>query len=446
MLAHRDSLSGFEFDAESNVVDADGATERRLDWTRINVGLTPSAVELIKSAGTSAKDVYKQDGPALVSAILQCIQNSADEDVVQYVLTIADEILQSNPEAANLFMKLATKDYNPVVLLIRMLSRSNYKSFTMGAICSVLSVIMNALPKNDTQYDKWILQLGAWVSSKATDVTDRYHTVALSSLKLFLRRHNTQILFADNGTLACLVNILRIESTRNTQLVYQAAFCLWMLSYNTDVLRLFLRDNVAVSLVEVLQSVSREKVTRVILATIRNLVGKLSFNELFLQLNFLSVVDSVTQRLSSTDPELLDDILVIRTALLKDVKIYTSMEVLEQELARGKLKWTQVHTEQFWKENALKCEANQFAIIKQLIELLDSSDSRTVAIACFDLGEFARLHPVGKKIVRTLGGQERLMKQMSHESKDVQQQALLCVQKLMVNNWSGIQKGGTQPA
>lgn len=60
MLAHRDSLSGFEFDAESNVVDADGATERRLDWTRINVGLTPSAVELIKSAGTSAKDVYKQ--------------------------------------------------------------------------------------------------------------------------------------------------------------------------------------------------------------------------------------------------------------------------------------------------------------------------------------------------------------------------------------------------
>lgn len=55
----------------------------------------------------------------------------------------------------------------------------------------------------------------------------------------------------------------------------------------------------------------------------QNLVGKLSFNELFLQLNFLSVVDSVTQRLSSTDPELLDDILVIRTALLKDVKIYT---------------------------------------------------------------------------------------------------------------------------
>ena len=35
--------------------------------------------------------------------------------------------------------------------------------------------------------------------------------------------------------------------------------------------------------------------------------------------------------------------------------------------------------------------------VKQLVRLLDSSDTTTVAVAAYDLGEFARLHPTGKK-------------------------------------------------
>lgn len=69
----------------------------------------------------------------------------------------------------------------------------------------------------------------------------------------------------------------------------------------------------------------------------------------------------------------------------------------------GQLKWGVVHTEKFWREHAREVDADEFFILKQLIELLKSEDKSVVSIACYDLGEFVRFYPSGKTIVRHLG-------------------------------------------
>ena len=62
--------------------------------------------------------------------------------------------------------------------------------------------------------------------------------------------------------------------------------------------------------------------------------------------------------------------------------------------------WTPVHkSEPFWKENALLLEENDNKLLKVLINLLDSDNPRTQAVACYDIGEFVRFHPRGKKFV-----------------------------------------------
>ena len=38
-------------------------------------------------------------------------------------------------------------------------------------------------------------------------------------------------------------------------------------------------------------------------------------------------------------------------------------------------------------------------INRKLIKLLESENEKNVAIACYDLGEFCRFHPFGKKLV-----------------------------------------------
>jgi len=82
------------------------------------------------------------------------------------------------------------------------------------------------------------------------------------------------------------------------------------------------------------------------------------------------------------------------------------------------LEWSPVHTEKFWKENVKKFDDNDYRknnnfifvffslrnnvilcleLIKKLVGLLDSDRSKNVAIACYDIGEFCRFHPFGRK-------------------------------------------------
>ncbi len=81
---------------------------------------------------------------------------------------------------------------------------------------------------------------------------------------------------------------------------------------------------------------------------------------------------------------------------------------------------------------------------RKVIALLDKSDSElTQTVACSDLGEFARFHPDGKRIITQFGGKNKLMALMAQKSGSgkVTSAALLAVQKLMVNNWEHLAPG-----
>ncbi|KAK3269306.1 hypothetical protein CYMTET_22246, partial [Cymbomonas tetramitiformis] len=110
----------------------------------------------------------------------------------------------------------------------------------------------------------------------------------------------------------------------------------------------------------------------------------------------------------------------------------TGMEVLS-----GTLDWSSMHTDPaFWRENVTKFEEKDCKVLRVLLKLLEvSRDSRTLAVACHDVGQFMQHHSHGKFIVQELKGKELAMGLMAHADPEVQKQALLCVQKLMISNW-----------
>lgn len=63
-----------------------------------------------------------------------------------------------------------------------------------------------------------------------------------------------------------------------------------------------------------------------------------------------------------------------------------------------------------------------------------------VLTASLFVGEFARFHPFGKAVVGKLGGKAALMALLStvEASASVQKQALLAVQKVMLNDWQRV--------
>ena len=58
--------------------------------------------------------------------------------------------------------------------------------------------------------------------------------------------------------------------------------------------------------------------------------------------------------------------------------------------------------------------------------------AKTVAVGCCDIGMFITHHAQGRYIVNDLRGKELVMRHMANPDPDVQKQALLCVQKLML--------------
>ena len=77
----------------------------------------------------------------------------------------------------------------------------------------------------------------------------------------------------------------------------------------------------------------------------------------------------------------------------------SSFEKYIKELNCGHLEWSPVHCEKFWKENVKKFEDQDFHLIRKLVEMLNDDNNKTVAVACYDLGEFCRYHPFGRKFV-----------------------------------------------
>ncbi|KAH0477707.1 MAG: hypothetical protein KVP17_004187 [Porospora cf. gigantea B] len=83
----------------------------------------------------------------------------------------------------------------------------------------------------------------------------------------------------------------------------------------------------------------------------------------------------------------------------------------------------------------MQFEVDEFAYVKKLVQALRQRNSTTLAVVCHDLGEFARLHPTGKLVLNKLRAKEMVMALMSHKEREVSREALLCMQKMMLNRW-----------
>ena len=133
------------------------------------------------------------------------------------------------------------------------------------------------------------------------------------------------------------------------------------------------------------------------------------------------------------------DIKELQNEINQVMASHSNIARYERELLSGKLSWSYVHSEKFWIENAKLFEAKDYFLIKQLVDIvISASDQTTLAVACNDIGEFARVHPLGKRVLSRTDAKSRVMTLMSHPSREVAREALLCTQKLMLDKWQNL--------
>lgn len=233
---------------------------------------------------------------------------------------------------------------------------------------------------------------------------------------------------------------------RQVQRVYEALYCLWLLSFTpTHLVQTRLTaPKLLATLAALLRKVKKAKVVRLVLAVLRNVTTPTrpgsgpALDQLLAQgvARLLPLLEG-KNKVEWGDEDLADDLAALSASLEAHVAALSTWAQYQLELQGGRLDWTPSHrSERFWQDNFLQFESGDGAPLKQLRALLGaSSDGRTLEVACWDVGELVRVHPRGRLLAQQLELQGPVMRLLSHPEEGVRAAALLALQKLLVQNW-----------
>lgn len=390
------------------------------------------------------------DGPAYVRVFISILRDIFKEDTVEYVLALIDEMVTANPKRARLFhdKSLASEDtYEP---FLRLLWRGNW--FIQEKSCKILALIVSARPKlredisangetssskkKVTTIDDVLKGLVDWLCAqlKKPSHPSRGIPTAVSCLATLLKEPLVRSSFVQADGVKLLVPLISPASTQQSmQLLYETCLCVWLLSYYEPAIEYLATTRTLPRLIEVVKSSTKEKVVRVVVLTLRNLLPKGTFGAQMVDLGLPQIVQSLRVQAWS-DEDLLEALNQLEEGLRANIKLLSSFDKYKQEVLLGHLDWSPMHKDPlFWRDNITNFEENDFQILRVLITILDtSSDPRALAVSCFDLSQFIQYHPAGRIIVNDLKAKERVMKLMNHENAEVTKNALLCIQRLFL--------------
>lgn len=361
------------------------------------------------------------------------------QQTLQYLLTLMDEILRedkSRVEIFNTYAKLK-KEQLWSYFFNMFANQDQFVVYQTSRIIAKLACwSVERMPTSDLNYYL------AWLKEQLRPQGNDYLQSVCRSLQMMLRIEQYREAFVAIDGIPSIMQVLNNGSV-GFQVQYQLIFCLWVLTFNPNIATNMSKYTVIPRLAEILTETQKEKVTRMIVAFLRNLLEKPESEKVIRDNAMTMIACRLVKPLELLhgkkfdDEDITDNIQFIKDKLEGNLEDVTSFDEYAVEIRSGRLSWTPVHqSEKFWVENAAKLNENNFELLRMLLRLLEQSKEPLVlCVAAHDIGEYVRHYPHGKKAIDKLEGKVIIMRLLENPDSNVRYQGLLCVQKLMVHNW-----------
>ncbi|KAI5077767.1 hypothetical protein GOP47_0007591 [Adiantum capillus-veneris] len=393
-----------------------------------------------------------ENGVAYVRLFVGILRDITKEETLEYVLALIDEMLSANPKRAKLFHDDSFANEDIYYPFSRLLGKNNW--FIQEKSCKILTYIISGRPKTAGQVTRPSEAKSSKEASSSLDIAmkglvdwlcnqlrrpshpTRGIGTAVSCLATLLREPSVRELFVLTDGVQFLTPLIApASSQQHIQLLYEATLCMWLLSFNDAAVDAVSATHALPRLIEVARTSTKEKVVRVAILTLRNLVNKDNFASKMVDLGLSKTVQSLKLQ-AWTDEDLIEGLSALEESLKVSIKTLSSFDLYKQEALSGNLDWSPMHKDStFWRENIQKFEDHDFQVLRILITLLDTSkDAKTLAVCCQDISQFIQAHSSGRQIVLDLKAKNRVMILMEHDNPEVRREALLCVQKLLLRS------------
>jgi len=401
--------------------------------------------ESINQAGRPEFFGNAQNRQELAMHFQNLLERISTEQIVHYLLVLIDEILMEDKTRVDVFKEFAAKRKDSVwTPFFKLLNKDD--PFTQNMTARIIAKI--ACWSEDLMEGSDLNYFLCWLRDNLNLKDNDYLQNIARCLQMMLRIEEYRTTFVAIDGIKNIVNVL--SNKTNFQIQYQLIFCLWIITFNANLIEKLSKYNIIPILADILAETVKEKVTRIILATFRNLSEKPEDKEIVRD-NAITMVQckvpkqlEILQQSSSKfdDEDVISDIEELSNRLHSYVLDLSSFDEYSNEVKSGRLEWSPVHSsEKFWRENAHRLNEKNHELLKILVKLLETSkDNLVLSVAAHDIGEYVRHYPRGKTSVENLGGKKLVMELLTHQEPHVKYEALLCLQKLMVQNFDYLSK------
>ncbi|XP_052305581.1 V-type proton ATPase subunit H isoform X2 [Populus trichocarpa] len=321
------------------------------------------------------------DGPAYVQVFVTILIDIFKEETVEYVLALIDEMLTANPKRARLFHDKSLANDGSYEPFFRLLWKGNW--FIQEKSCKILALIVSARPKTQddllsngeasnskskiTCVDDVLKGLVEWFCAQLKKPSNPSRSIptAISCLATLLKEPVVRSLFVQGDGVKLLIPLICPASTQQSiQLLYETCLCVWLLSYYEPAIKYLATSRSLPRLVDVVKSSTKEKVVRVVVLTLRNLLSKGTFGAQMVDLGLPQIVQNLKAQAWS-DEDLLEALNQIEEGVKDNIKKLSSFDKYKQEVLLGHLDWSPMHKNPaFWCENFTNFEENDFQEIK----------------------------------------------------------------------------------
>ncbi|XP_028086176.1 V-type proton ATPase subunit H-like isoform X2 [Camellia sinensis] len=316
------------------------------------------------------------DGPAYVRVFISILRDIFKEETIEYVLSLIDDMLTANSKRARLFhdKSLANEDtYEP---FLRLLWKGN--SFIQEKSCKILLMIVSARPKNQegtangeasnskkqlSTIDDVLKGLVEWLCAQLKKPSHPSHAVpmAINCLATLLKEPMVRSSFVQADGVKLLIPLISPASTQQSiQLLYETCLCVWLLSFYEPAIEYLATSRTLPRLTEVVKGSTKEKVVRVVVLILRNLLSKGTFGAQMVDLGLPQLVQCLKAQAWS-DEDLLEALNQLEDGLKDNIKKLSSFDKYKQEVLLGQLDWSPMHKDPiFWRDNITYFEENDF--------------------------------------------------------------------------------------
>ncbi|KAI0141336.1 V-ATPase subunit H [Pestalotiopsis sp. NC0098] len=381
-------------------------------------------------------------------------------DVVQYILVLLNDLLESVPTLA----KALFKNPDPYKHFLPLLAHSNNPEDPVPLLTSTVLATLMAQSKDESPSTERALPLIlSYLCGMAKNTNDAgLQDIAVTEYSSLLYGQASRQLFwkQRSETVAPLIEILRkaagigadssaslwsgntsgraggFEGTLSggvgLQLLYHVLLVMWQLSFEAEEIGDEMDDEYDIILLytQLLRLSPKEKTTRLILSTLYNLLSTNPSS--LLPTAVLARLPALLQNVNGrhlSDPDLQEDLDRLKEMLEEYTTTKTTLDEYVAEVRSGHLRWSPPHRNAtFWAENSRKIlEFETGEIPRKLAEIMKKpwdNDKAVLAIACNDVGALVKEVPEKRFQLEKLGLKTRIMELMQDADENVRWESL----------------------